>query len=686
MSASPSPSAATPAGKSAMNDGARGRGLRWPALLLGLLLGLGLCAVTPWHNAYRQGPPLAGGHFPLAPFFVSFVLAVGAALLAKARRRGPILSGAEHLAIWAIMTVVSGFGWTGLARTFLVNVTAPVYFASAGNRWEEALQPLLPQGWFVGNATCVAELYNGIAGGRSMGWLEVLGHIHWEAWLPTLAVWGAFLMLALLAMFCLTSLIGTQWVVNERVNFPLMQTPQLLDEQLEAGTLLDFLSSKAVLAGLAVPVLAHLCNGLHTAYPSVPLLPLELFAGEFFPKHGTLSGFHKLKICIYPAFIGFAFLATRQISLSFWFFFLLGGLSAGVLASLGLQPPPAALGLTFGPSIAQPEEAQGMGAYLVFFLFLLWLGRRQARHVLRCSVGLGQSCGEEALAVENVAWLRPGLAFWGAAISLCLLLGWALYFGLPLLPTIMFLFLAFMVLVVASRVICQGGAPYFTLAAAPTDGMLAIFGSSFLGGAGLAGLAVMQKVLFLDLRESLMPSLFHASKAGEGLRGRGRFAAVLLVALPLGAAVAVLAMLALGHKYGMRDLSIDWAQRTTLSMYETVQQLAEAGQSPRPWVMTYAGVGAAVMLLLVLCYYRLPWWPIHPIGYLAAHGSGMTYLWFSFLAGWLCNHLTLHYGGAGLFKQVRNVFIGCILGDFLMGGAWALAGLFTDIRYSVFPV
>jgi hypothetical protein len=45
----------------------------------------------------------------------------------------------------------------------------------------------------------------------------------------------------------------------------------------------------------------------------------------------------------------------------------------------------------------------------------------------------------------------------------------------------------------------------------------------------------------------------------------------------------------------------------------------------------------------------------------------------------------MRYGGVLLFKKLRFFFIGLIVGDFLMGGAWALWGLFADASYLVLP-
>ena len=114
----------------------------------------------------------------------------------------------------------------------------------------------------------------------------------------------------------------------------------------------------------------------------MPQIPTLVLAGPYFPKYGLFSGFTKLKIYIYPAFIGFAFLTSRQISFSFWFFFIAGGLLVGFLNLLGYNIPAAALGVTFGPTLSRPEETQMIGAYVVFFLFLFWLARHHFSSVL----------------------------------------------------------------------------------------------------------------------------------------------------------------------------------------------------------------------------------------------------------------------------------------------------------------
>ena len=653
--------------------------LRLRAVLLGLLLAVALCAVTPFNNAFRQATPLGGGHFPLAPFVIFFVLTVVMAFAARLFNRPAWLSGKELLFIWILMVLVSGIAYTGLVRTFFINLTAPHHFATVENRWLDILHPLLPAGWYPRGPEAIDALYNGLPGGRSMGWWQVLQAIPWAVWLPALVRWGLFIALCYGIMVCLVNLLSRQWLHNERMNFPLLRVPLLMEEAYSQGQLKSFFLNRFMLAGLAIPVGLHLLNGLNFYYPEVPSIPTLILTGTYFPKFGLFSGFYKMKIYIYPAFIGFAFLTTRQVSFSFWFFFLLGVIFFGLLAVMGYNIPAAALGVTFGPTLSRPEEMQMVGAYGVFFVFIMWLARFHLADIVRQAVGRGQS------PVSPTEWLPVPVAAWGFVGGVLIMVVWMASLGMRWWAALLLVGAFFMILLVASRIITQGGIAYFTLTAAPLDGVLTLFGSKFFTGIGLLMAGVLQKALFLDLRESLMPSLVHANRITEKIGRKRLVAAAIGLALVLGVVVSFGAMLSLCYRFGIRELGLDWASRTTLSTYENIVSLVENPQVTSDWVRLFTLIGAGLMVVLVIGYHRFYWWPLHPIGYLTCYSSAMRILWFSFFIGWVCNALCMRYGGVVLFKKVRYIFIGLIIGDFLMGGIWALVGLFADASYQVLP-
>jgi hypothetical protein len=653
--------------------------IRVRAPLIGLLLAVAICLLTPYNNIYLRATPLGGGHFPLAPFFIFLLLAVCISLVARIFRSSLLLTGPELLVIWIEMVIGSGIAYTGFARTFLINLTTPEHFATAGNRWQEVLHPLIPPALIPTSPEAVMLLYNGLPGGRDMGWLEVAGSIPWTAWLSPLLLWGLFVLLSYLVMLFLINILSRQWIHNERMNFPLLKVPEMISKAVSEGKTASFFLNRFLLTGLSIPVFLHFINGLNLYYPTIPSIPTVFLAGPYFSESGLLTGFQKLKIYLYPSFIGFAFLTSKQISFSFWFFFLSGGLLYGVLNLLGYSIPVSELGVTFGPTLARPEEMQMIGAYGIFFLFLVWLARLHLLDVCKQSFFLSKPTPGRS------EWFDVRISFWGAALGFALIIWWYIRLGMAPITAILIVGAFFMIMLVATRIICQGGLAYFTLTAAPTDGMIALFGAKLFAGASglLAGMS--QKVLFVDLRESLLPSLLHARHLQQNRNPALLLFSGLAMTIVASMTVSILAMMTLCYRYGIRELQLDWASQTTTAVYENIYRLIAMNTTTGTWIYIFALAGALVMLMLVTCYHRFYWWPIHPIGYLTAYSSAMRILWVSFFIGWACNALCMRYGGILLFKKLQYFFIGLIIGDFLMGGGWALVGLFTDVSYQVLP-
>jgi hypothetical protein len=346
---------------------------------------------------------------------------------------------------------------------------------------------------------------------------------------------------------------------------------------------------------------------------------------------------------------------------------------------MGYSIPTSELGVTFGPTLARPEEMQMIGAYGVFFLFLVWLARLHLLDVCKQSFFLTPPSPDRS------EWFDVRISFWGAIIGFGLLISWYVQLGMSVSTAFLVVGAFFMIMLVATRIICQGGLAYFTLTAAPTDGIIALFGAKVLAGAGGVLAGISQKVLFVDLRESLMPSLLHGRHLQQNRSPSLLLFSGLALTIVASMTASIVSMMALCYRYGIRELQLDWATQTTTTVYENIYKLIATETVTGGWVFIFAIIGALLMLVLVTCYHRLYWWPIHPIGYLTAYSSAMRILWVSFFIGWACNALCMRYGGIVLFRKLQFFFIGLIIGDFLMGGGWAIIGLFTDISYQVLP-
>jgi hypothetical protein len=654
--------------------------IRISALITGLIFVVLLCAFTPYNNVKLQNSPLGGGHFPLASFGCLLFLLIILNPVLSLMNRNWRFHLHEVLLVWSMVTVATGVAYTGLMRTFVINITTPVWFSTTSSNLGQLLPPLVPASLFPKDQDMVRALYGGLDGGLDMSWWQVLSQIPWADWITPMIWWAVFILLVYTAMVGIVGIFSHQWVENEKMNFPLLKVPEILGAEAEAGLLWKYFTHRYFIIGFGIPLLLHLLNGLNTYFPQVPQIPTLVLAQPYIPKEGLLSGFYKAKIYIYPAFIGFAFLTSNQVSFSLWSFFILGGLLPGLLQSLGWHLPAAALGTTFGPVVSRVEEMQMVGAFAVFFLFILWLARDHLRLLFR-SVYQGREMIQECHGL-----LCPRLALFIFLAGFIGVTIWLNFFGMDLLPTVMFLVICFMLQLVNSRLICQGGLPYLTLPLAPPDGFLAFFHTRLIAPLTLYMALVVQKVIFLDIRESLMPSLFHSAKLSEGSSPRFRFLLGIVLAIVVGVMISFVAYLALYYKFGLNTLPDEWAVETARRVHENFSQLLNHPEEPKRWSIIFTMVGVAVMTFLVAGYHHFIWWPLHPIGYLTTYTSAMQILWFGFFTGWLCNALVLRYGGVALFREVRRLFIGLIVGDIFMAIVWLIVGIFTPFSYHVLPL
>ncbi len=657
-----------------------GETIRPRAFILGFVLAVIICAVTPFNNVYRNATPLGGGYFPLAPFYVLFWLTLITVSAGKWLKTEPLLTGLELIFTWGLMLLVSGIAYTGFARTFFVNLTAPFYFASVENRWQEIIQPLLPDNLFPRSNEAIELIYNGLEGGRDMGVMELASNIPWAAWALPFFSWGIFMVLCYFLILCMIHIISHQAMENERMNFPLLIVPKMIQTALDEKNPGSFFCNRFLLAGVSIPVCLHLLNGLSFYFPSFPQINTLIPAGSYFPQQGIFSGFIKLKLYFYPAFIGFAFLASKQVSFSFWFFYILGAFFTGALSVAGWSFPASELGTTFGPTLSSPEETQMIGAFIIFAFFLIWLARFHFMGITRNAFGFRHQN-------SNVDHTIDKIAFWGTGAGFFFLVLWFSFHGVAVWQSILLIVFFFLFTMVATRVICQGGITYFTLTVAPLDAINTIFGLKIFSSLALLMGSISQKILFLDLRESVAPSILHVHRITRRAKAKGWIAVAVFFAMVACLFVSAVSMILLCYKYGIRDLHMDWATRTTVSVYNNLLPVFQNHMEQGSSIKYFALTGALFMGLLVILYHRFYWWPLHPIGYLMVYSSAMKILWLSFFIGWMFNALCMRYGGVGLFAKMRNFFVGLIMGDFLMGGTWAIIGLFTETGgYQVLPL
>jgi hypothetical protein len=64
----------------------------------------------------------------------------------------------------------------------------------------------------------------------------------------------------------------------------------------------------------------------------------------------------------------------------------------------------------------------------------------------------------------------------------------------------------------------------------------------------------------------------------------------------------------------------------------------------------------------------------------------MSWMWFSIFIGWLVKHAILKVAGLRIYRGVRPLFLGMILGQYMVGSAWTLLSEILQQRvYGFFP-
>ena len=518
--------------------------IRFPAILVGLLLIGVMCAITPYNNYFLQNTKIAGNHLPVGSIFGLLILVFLVNVpLRKLLRNGRFaFSALELTVVWMMLIIAVGIPSMGLLQFLLPSLVALQYFATTENDWAETLHPHVPEWLVVTDARAVTDFYEGISPGESVPWM---------LWLKPLLIWGLFVLVFYFTTLCLSTILRKQWVERERFSFPLIQIPIQLAAEPARGSLLNaFFKSRLLWAGMALPVVLHLINGLHAHFPRVPEIPLIYNIYTVFtekPWH-TLGWWPAMRFVIYFSVIGIASLLTLEVSFSLWFFYLFFKLQYIIMN---------AIGLSIGPWISCSRQV--MGGYLVFVPAVFWIGREHIAAIFRKTFGLGhaRTSGSGNPNPTEVPSIDDSnepvsyrVALLGFLFGFIILVVFLVVAGVTTWVAVVTLLSIFITSVVLSWMVVNGGlllvqAPFF-----PSEYIDITLGSNALGHKSLAILS-FQRTFLRDWGEFMMPNFLHSFKAADEVKlVRRRVVPILWISIVVALLVSVYASLTLIYGKG----------------------------------------------------------------------------------------------------------------------------------------
>jgi hypothetical protein len=99
----------------------------------------------------------------------------------------------------------------------------------------------------------------------------------------------------------------------------------------------------------------------------------------------------------------------------------------------------------------------------------------------------------------------------------------------------------------------------------------------------------------------------------------------------------------------------------------------------------FIGFGFINSLILMALRFRFLWFPFHPLGYAISSSWGI-HVWSSFFISWVIKATILRYGGLRTYRKAVPLFLGLILGEYLVGSVWNWVSIIFNIPTYQFSV
>ena len=618
---------------------ARSRGT---ALAFALAVGAAwLYAYWPLNNIDVHSPGLIFSTFAL-------ICALGNVPLVWSGR-SLALNRAELIMVYAMLAMVSAVCTMGLTELILPSLTAIFYYASPENQWREKLFPHFPeQNILVDDGAENTLFYEGIS--------EPGQSIPYGAWVEPLLWWAVFLLALYVCMISIAVILRRQWMERERLSYPIAQVGLAMIRGEDENRLVNgFFKRPSVWIGMAIPFIVGSLRAMSSYDPSIPMISMRLPIPHLDGK-------------VNFALTGFTYLIDTRISGSVWVFYLLGRLQKSALAIAGVKSEQVHFhGVPDAPLVGY----EGLGALLVLVAGVLWTAREHLQAVWLKALGRAPHVDDR----DEILSYRGAVI--GTLGGIAVMTLWLSIMGTPLWVSFFFIVLAMMIFIGITRIIAEAGLATLRTPVNAPDFVVMGLGSSLVGPTGVFNMS-MAYIWADEVRSFAMATCTNALKLIEDMDARSRrlvFLALIL-ALLIGTLGSFWMIFHAAYRYGGINLDYWFFKAGPAVAYDNaVRNLKPAG-------IYWPGIGflfggGGIMALLYWARHRLPWWPLHPIGFPVAAVDLMSHIITSVFVAWLIKVIILRCGGVNLYPRTQGFFLGMIAGQMLTLGLWLIIDYFT---------
>ncbi len=612
------------------------------ALIVGLVMAVWVSVWPAYSSMIVRSSRADFAHLSVA-FLIPFICLLAFNLVLG--RRGNALQSSELLAICCMGMLASNMQGEWLSGYFLGTISAPTYFATPENRWEELLLANVPPWSIVAHLRSTTGFYEGLLSGDVFPWYY---------WLPPLLSWGGLLAAILTANLCTMVILRKQWMEHERLTFPIaIGLLELTGTSSASRTLASLVRSRLFQMGFLVVFVLFCWNITSWFYPLLPQFPimtrLDVYVWQSLPP---------LWIVLHPMSMTFAYFTKSDVLLSIWVFQLLAFTQAAIFDRIGFSIGESDRWSSLKPAIGW----QSFGGMILFVGWGLWMARSHLKEVFKKALGKPSSVDDsgELLSYRTAVWLLLG----SVAFAVCFLRATGMGWG----PVLAFWFASAILYLGLARIIVESGLVFLRGPITAQIFAWNLFGITGMTPASAASLTLTY-TFFCDAKTFGMTTFAHIPRLSVAMtpeRRRHVAPSVLLAAL-LGAGSVISFILYKGFytigAYNFGVVSFNGSINSAIGLWETSASRIIEGTGGTDWKrLQFLGIGGAVTGCLLYLRYRFPGFPIHPIGFTISSSEILRSNLFSIFTVWLVKTILLGLGGLERYHRTVPLFLGMLIG------------------------
>ena len=613
------------------------RRITWRALFLGLVLVVGIDVFMIYTEYAIHSSANNYSHFPIY-VFAAFCLLTLLILPFMRRLTGRSMLSRSELFLILIMGLVAGaVPSNGLVGFLVVVIATPFYFATPENGWADILHAHIPTFIAPRDAEAMRGFFEGLPPGDA---------IPWDVWLTPLFWWTCFAVALFALCASIASIFNRQWAQHERLPYPLISVAMdLADKENTQSSLPDILRNRGFWMGfgLAVGMLGwNIIGYFSTGFPTIPLGGHTFASGRGFPTILT-----KVNLFV----VGFAYFANLDVLLSIWIFRLLFILQIGTFNRLG-----------YGTGTGEDQWSTGFagwqsfGALTVMVIWGLWIARHHLRDVIQKAIDSRHAFDDS----QEVMSSRTALIVMVLSTAFCI--AWLHKAGMAMTMVLVYGAASGILYLGIARIVAESGLLYVRGPISAQVFSLYLIGSGTFGPASVTAMGLTYTTVSQG-RGLFMPALTQIARLRDFVAGNRRHVLwAIVLAFVVAIVTSLVTTLYLGYTYGTQNFTTWHIRAGGLWVFDDT---AAKILSPfyTDWKrLQFFGLGALIMSGLTLLRYRLPWWPLHPIGFTVSSTYFTEKTFVAIFIAYVCKFIILRIGGIALYRQSQPFFLGLIVG------------------------